>query len=332
MAERNTGKVIVFAASYLDEPVTESPEAGVARRILEAAAAENGAEVEYRCSRNPADPLTPEELDGAVAVIADLERYDHELLQKVGAGCGGSLALIARYGVGYTSVDVEAAAECGVMVTNTPAANASPTAEWAVSTMLDVAGKRRVHHRRAAAGKTKVGGARLDVGGKTLGIVGTGTIGRRVAALLRGFEMTVIAYDLYPDGEWAAANGVDYVELPSLYERADFITLHASSGERLIGEAELNRMKNTAVLINCARGHLVDNRAAYRAVAEGRLWGYGLDEVWEYHDLSLDEVNVVVSPHVGSDTDLGKENMRMMSTQAVAAFLRGERPDYVVSP
>ncbi len=331
MAQTTDRKVIVFAASFLDEPVSDSPGADTACRTLEQAAAENGIKVEYRCSRNPSRALEAAELEGAVAVIADLERYDRELLLQVGAGSGGSLGLIARYGVGYTSVDIEAAGECGVLVTNTPAANAAPTAEWAVSTMLDVAGKRRFHHRRAAAGQTKAGAMRLDLGGKTLGIIGTGTIGRRVAALMRGFEMRVLAYDLYPDGDWAAANGVEYVELPALYERADFITLHASSGDRLIGEAELARMKSTAVLVNCARGHLVDNRAAYRAVAETRLWGYGLDEVWEYPDLSLDEVNVVVSPHVGSDTDLGKENMQVMSARAVAGFLRGEEPEYVVN-
>ncbi|MFW5994797.1 MAG: NAD(P)-dependent oxidoreductase [Spirochaetia bacterium] len=331
MAEQGDRKVIVFAASFLDEPITESPNAGAARSMLEKAAAQAGVAVDYRCTRNPSRALEAAELEGAVAVIADLEHYDRQLLRQVGDGCGGPLALIARYGVGYTSVDIEAAKECGVLVTNTPAANASPTAEWAVATMLDVAGKRRFHHQRAAAGQSKAGTMRLDLGGKTLGIVGTGTVGKRVAALLRGFDMRVLAYDLYPDSDWAAANGVDYVELPTLYENADFVTLHASSAETIIGKAELDRMKHTAVLVNCARGHLVDNREAYQAVAEGRLWGYGLDEVWEYSDLSLDEVNVVVSPHVGSDTDFGKENMKMMSARAVATFLRGEKPDYVVN-
>ena len=325
-------KVIVFAATFLGEPMTELTGSDRPRRLLEEAAARQGVKIEYRCSRNSSEPLSVEELDGAVAVIADLERYDAQLLQEVGAGRGGSLCLIARYGIGFNSVDVEAAKECGVLVTNAPGANAPPTAEWAVSTILSVAGRRIAHHQLAAAGEGKSGPGRLDVQRRTLGVVGTGTIGKLVVQLLKGFEMRVLAYDPYPDHTWAAKNAVEYLELPALCAQADYITLHASGGTQIIGELELAKMKPTAVLVNCARGALVDNRAAYTAVTEGRLWGYGLDETWEHPDLPPDGVNVALSPHVGSDTDEGKLGMQAMSAQAVVDFLERRTPKHVVNP
>ncbi len=219
----------------------------------------------------------------------------------------------------------------GVLVTNTPGANALPTAEWAVTTLFDVAGARLFHHRRAAAGKPKSGTARLDISGKTLGVVGTGTIGKHVVDLMTGFNLRVLAYDPYPDNEWAREKHVTYLDLPAVCEEADFVTLHASSPATIISSAELSRMKSTTVLVNCARGHLVDNRAAYEAVKTGKLCGYGLDEPWDHPDLPLEDVNIVVSPHVGSDTDHGKSQMRMMSAMSVVQLLEGQTPEHLVN-
>ena len=324
-------KIIVTAASFLDPPIGEPAGSQDARKSLEAAAKRHNIEIDYQCDRSPAHPLQPSELADAVAVIADLERYDEKLLQQTGAGAGGCLRLIARYGTGYSSIDTDSARACGVLVTNTPGANTVPTAEWAVTTLLGVAGRRLQHHRRAAAGQQKSGTARLDLSGKTLGVVGTGKIGKQVVELVRGFNFRVLGYDMYPDHQWAEEHQVEYVDLQTLCEHSDLITLHASSPETIITSSELSRMKPTTVLINCARGHLVDNRAAYDAVKSGRLWGYGLDELWEHPDLPLDDVNIIVSPHVGSDTDYGKDQMRTMSARSVVAFLEGETPPHVVN-
>ena len=324
-------KIIVTAASFLDPPVGEPAGSQNARNTLEAAAERHNLEIDYRCDRNPAYPLQPAELADAVAVIADLERYDEHLLQQAGAAAGGCLRLIARYGTGYSSIDIDAARACGVLVTNTPGANTVPTAEWALTTLLTVAGTSLLHHRRAAAGQPKSGTARLDLSGRTLGVVGTGSIGRQLIELVGGFNFRALGYDMYPDHRWAEEHQVEYVDLPTLCERSDFISLHASSPETIITSSELSRMKPATVLVNCARGHLVDNRAVYEAVKSGSLWGYGLDEVWEYPDLPLDDVNIVVSPHVGSDTDYGKDRMRTMSASSVAAFLDGETQRHVVN-
>ena len=132
-----------------------------------------------------------EEFEGVSAVIADLEMYDRQFLSKVGVKAGGTLGLIARYGIGVNSVDIEASTEYGVIVTNCPGCNAVPTAEWAQSTIMDVAGRRILHYNTASTGKAKEGPSRLDITGKTLGIIGTGTIGRNVVKMMAGFDMTI---------------------------------------------------------------------------------------------------------------------------------------------
>lgn len=319
-------KIVVFATSFLDMPLRDSPDAGRAGQVLEEAARRHGLVVEYRCDRVPSKPLEPEELKGVVVVIADLEKYEPALLKQVGSGCGGTVQLIARYGIGYNNVDVHSAHECGVVVTNTPRASAPPTAEWAVATMMAVSGRSILQHRRASAGKTKSGPSRLDISSRTLGIIGTGTIGKRVIDLLSGFKMRVLAYDPYPDRTWAAEAGVEYSELSTICSASDFISLHASGQDLIIGNDQLNLMKRTTVLVNCARGPMVDNRAAWNAVKEDRLYGYALDEVWEHPDLPLEGLNIMVSPHVGSDTDYGKLAMQIMSAEAVAEFLNGQTP------
>lgn len=327
-------KIVVFATSYLDDLPSTPQDADDGAKLLERVAAESGGklEIEYRCDRTPNEPLRPEELQNVRAVIADLEHYDRSLLEQVGAKRGSALELIARYGVGVDSVDLAAATDAGVVVANTPGANSIPTAEWGVATLLDVAGRRVPHHEHASAGKGKSGPSRLDVSGKTVGIVGTGRIGRTVAALLSGFSPQLLAHDIYPNEEWAAQSGARYVDLDTLCRESDFITIHAAGTEQIIGARELALMRPVSVLINCARGVHVDNRAAYLAVKEGRLFGYGIDEVWPEADLPLAGLNIATSPHVGSDTDRGKRDMRIATAQAVAAFFSGKKPKSVVNP
>ena len=324
--------IVVFATSFLDKPIALRESGPSGADILARLADETDVTVEYRCNRDPAQPMTVAELDGVTAVIADLEHYDANLLKQVGPRGGGSLRLITRYGVGYDAVDIPAATQAGIIVANTPGANSRPTAEWAVATIMAVAGRRSIHHARASQGLRKVGPSRIDISGKTLGIVGTGAIGRIVLDLLAGFNVTVLACDLYPDAEWADRTGVRYVELDELLAGSDIVTLHAASNAQIVGASELALMRPSALLVNCARGVLVDNAAAWLAVKEGRLWGYGLDEVWPHPELSLDGLNMVTSPHVGSDTEIGKANMQRMSAEAIAAFIESGQPPHVINP
>jgi len=324
-------KIIVFATSFLDNLLTNPPEEGKAVKDLEEAAKQAYITVDFKCDRNPSEPLTQDEIEGAVAIIADLEVYSRELLLQVGPQNGGTLRLISRYGIGYNNIDIEAASEAGIAVCNTPGANALPTAEWAVSTLMAVAGRRIPHHERASRGLKKTGPSRLDLSGKTLGIIGTGNIGKNVSSLLKGYNMKIVASDLYPDNQWAKNNNATYTDIPTICREADFITLHASGGKQIITRELIGLMKNTTALINCARGVLVDNEAVYEAVKEGTLWGYGIDELWEYKNLPVAGLNIAVSPHVGSDTDQGKLQMQLMSTQAVIDFIKGKEPLHIVN-
>jgi len=112
---------------------------------------------------------------------------------------------------------------------------------------------------------------------------------------------------------------------------ADIITVHAACSETVIGEEEIRLMKPATVLVNCARGFLTNYKAVYTAVKEGRLWGFGVDEIWPDQSLSLDGLNIIVSPHVGSDTDRGKIGMQLMSAKAVIEFMNGDTPEHVVN-
>lgn len=320
----NAKKVAVFATSFLNNPIDGVSGGGEGAAVLRGLTEKlNEISIDYRCDRDPSARPVPEEFEGVVAVIADLEPYSEDLLERIGIGNGGSLELIVRYGVGYESVDVAAATRAGILVANTPGANSRPTAEWAVATLLDIAGRRMPNHHLSSAGKGKGKLPRLDVSGKILGVVGTGGIGKTVVELLEGFRMNVIAFDPFPDEKWAGEVGVEYTGFDDLLGKSDFITLHAATGRRIIGTEELGRMKETAALVNCARGVLVDNRAAYAAVADGRLWGYGLDEVWTETDLPLDGLNIAVSPHVGSDTGAGMVGMQILSARHVADYFLG---------
>ena len=326
-------KILVLATSFLDEMITHPKEEGKAKQMLDELAGNSNNQIEilYRCDRNPEDPLQVEEFEDVTAVIADLEKYDRKFLSEVNKSAGGSLGLISRYGIGINSVDIDAATEFGVIVANAPGCNALPTAEWTQSTIMDVAGRRVLHYNTASAGKSKEGPSRLDITGKTLGVIGTGTIGKNVVKLMKGYDVNVLAYDIYPDHQWANENNAQYSSLKDICSNADIITLHASSSEMIIGQEEIDLMKPTTVLVNCARGILVDNRAVYEAVKKEKIWGYGLDEIWTEKDLPLDGLNIIVSSHVGSDSDMGKIGMQVMSAEAVVDYMSGETPKHVVN-
>lgn len=326
-------KVLVLATSFLDELTTHPKDEGKAKRMLDELAGNSNNQIEiiYRCDRNPEDHLQVEEFEDVTAVIADLEKYDRDLLSKVSKNAGGSLGIISRYGIGYSSVDIDAATEFGVFVTNAPGCNALPTAEWTQSTIMDVAGRRILQYNTASVGKSKEGPSRLDITGKTLGVIGTGTIGKYVVKLMKGFDVNVLAYDIYPDHQWANKNNAQYTSLEDICSNADIITLHASSSEMIIGQEEIDLMKPTTMLVNCARGILADNRAVYDAVKNEKIWGYGLDELWTEKDLPLDGLNIIVSSHVGSDSDMGKIGMQVMSTEAVVDYMSERTPKHVVN-
>lgn len=271
-------------------------------------------------------------LPGVDGYIAGLDAIDAAALSAA-----DSLRVIARYGVGTDNVDLVAARARGVVVTNTPGANAGAVAELAVALLLLLA--RPV---LSAAAETQVGGwprmAGLSLGGKTVGLVGFGAIGRAVARLLSGFDCRLLTCDPWCDLERAASLGVAVVEMDDLLAASDFVSLHAPvtpETRGMVDAAFLARMKPGAALVNTARGELVDEAALHQSLVSGHLRGAALDafasEPPGADNPLLSLPNVIATPHMGAHTDGATTAMGRMALADCLAVLRGEDPVYRVA-
>ena len=261
-------------------------------------------------------------------IVRSGTRVDAEALARA-----DGLKVVGRAGVGLDNVDVEAATERGVLVMNTPGANATATAEHAWALLLSLcrgvpaadASVRRGEWER----KRFVG---FQLAGKTLGVIGLGRVGRLVAARGRGFGMVVLGCDPYLSEDAAAEIGVELVEVERVLAEADVLTLHVPLTDKtrgLIGAAALARMKPGALLVNAARGGLVDERAVADALAAGRLAGAAFDVYAEEPPAGsplLDAPNVVLTPHLGSAVAELREVMANVVVDNILAVLAGRRP------
>lgn len=269
-------------------------------------------------------------------------RMDRELL-----GSLRSLRIVARYTIGVDDIDVDAATELGVLVTHSPVeANWGGVAEGTLAFMLAFHKKLRERDRGVKAGGWRAPelqglyfGARDDgYRGLTVGIVGLGRIGRRVADLLAPWRMNVLACDPYVDESVFAKHGTRRVDLDTLLEEADIVTLHCDltpETRGLIDAHALARMKPTALLINTARGAVVDNDALCDAIEMDRLAGAALDVLPEEPPpadarfLGLAD-KVILSPHMtAANTGSGPAAAVDLATDAVLSALRGEVPEHV---
>ena len=252
------------------------------------------------------------------------------------------LRLIANYAVGYDNIDVAYAVSKGLTVANTPNPVIAPTSNLALSLILDTA--RRVtecdRKLRTLGHDMKIGvleNLGMPVTGQTLGIIGMGRIGKALAKRANALGMEVIYHNrhqLYIEEETKL--NVTYVSKEELLERSDFVSLnapHTSETHHIIDEAELRRMKPSAILINTARGPLVNEHALVKALQEGTIHGAGLD-VFEFGDYPLPELlemeNVVLTPHIGTQTLKTRVIMAKAVCDNVIGFLEGDRPVYKV--
>ncbi len=288
-------------------------------------------------------PPSPEELadllhgvDGALTLLTDT--IDGDVLDRE-----PQLKVISNFAVGYDNVDVEAATARGVAVCNTPGVLNAATGEFAF-TLLMAAARRVVEAADyVRAGRWQTWGPKLllgqDVVGATLGIVGFGRIGREVAKMARGFEMRLLAYDPHEDPEAAKEYGATYVPLDDLLREADFVTLHVAltpETEQLIGAREFGLMKRTAVLINAARGPVIDTDALVTALRDGEIFAAGLD-VTDPEPLPADHPlltlpNALVVPHIASGTVSSRDHMAELAARNLLAVLHGKRPEVIVNP
>ncbi len=241
------------------------------------------------------------------------------------------LQVVARAGVGVDNVDVPAATARGVLVLNAPTANVVSAVEHTFALLLGLLRKVPAAAASMAEGrweKSKFVGSELA--GKTVGIVGLGQVGSRVAARARAFEAKVVGHDPYLPAERAREMGVALLELPELLAASDIVTLHATATEKgrpLLGRAELSAVKQGAILVNVARGSLVDGEALLEALRSGRLAGAALD-VFEPEPLPADDPlrklpNVVASPHLGASTVEAQERVSMQVVEALLDALSG---------
>jgi D-3-phosphoglycerate dehydrogenase len=246
------------------------------------------------------------------------------------------LQVIARRGVGYEQIDVPAAAALGRVVTIAAGGNGPSVADHAVGMMLAVAKQLVLLTEQMRQGDwTYRTGVELHE--KTVGIIGLGRVGKLVAKRLRGFDVSVLATDIMQDQDFAAAHGVRFTDLGTLLRQSDFVSVHApltDATRNLIGAEALAAMKPGAILINTARGGIVDEAALADALRSGHLGGAGLDVFWaekdaEHNDAALALVrllNVVASPHTAAATIEGLARTNRIAAETVVAVLQGGSP------
>ncbi|MCF2659855.1 2-hydroxyacid dehydrogenase family protein [Parabacteroides distasonis] len=249
-----------------------------------------------------------------------------------------NLKLIANYAVGYNNIDVAYALQKGLTVANTPDPVTAPTANLALGLMIDAARRvtecdRKLRTLRKAMKVGVLENLGVNITGKVLGIIGMGRIGKALAKRANACGMEVIYHNrrqLYIEEETRL--NVTYVSKEELLERADFVSLNAPytpETYHIIGAEELKRMKNSAILINTARGPLVDEAALVEALKSGEIRGAGLD-VFEDGDYPMEELlemdNVVLTPHIGTQTTETRILMARTVCNNVIGFLEGDRP------
>jgi glyoxylate reductase len=298
--------------------------------------AEKGLEVSVRDTNVPPEEDELARLAGEFPVLVTL--LTDPVTERV---LSSGVRLVAQLAVGHDNVDIAAATRHGVAVTNTPGVLTEATAELTWALILAVARHVVASDQYTREGSFRAWGATLFLGpelaGKTLGILGAGRIGTRVGEIAHAFDMKVIYLDLVPSERLDSIGG-RRADLHEILREADVVSVHlplTSETSRLIGEKELRLMKPTAVIVNTARGPILDESALARALKEGWIAGAGLD-VYEneprvHPDLpGLD--SVVLLPHIGSATREARSAMSRAVAENVVAFVDGQKPPNILNP
>jgi glyoxylate reductase len=269
-------------------------------------------------------------IDGVLSTLT--EQMDVGFMDAAGDG----LKVIANMAVGFDNVDIEAAKERGIVVTNTPEVLNETTADTAFMLMLAAARRLGEGERIVRSGRWEAWGPKLltgpDVWGKRLGILGFGRIGQAVARRAKGFGMEIFYWGRSRKEEAEEELGARYLELDELLETCDFFSVHTPLTEEtthLVSAEEFENMRTEAVLVNTSRGPVVDEAALADALAEGRIFAAGLDvyeEEPKVHPKLLELENVVLAPHIGSASIETRSKMAATAGEDLRAVLRGEQP------
>jgi D-3-phosphoglycerate dehydrogenase len=279
-------------------------------------------------------PLTAEEL---LPLIKDCDGYiaGLDFVTKQVIDAASSLRVISRYGAGVDRVDLAAARAKGIRICNTPGANAQAVADLTLALILCVARKVPMLDRKTKEGQW-VRSTGIEIYGKTLGILGLGAVGKGVAKRAQGFSMKVLAYDPFIDRQYSAGNNIKASDFDEVIKNADVLCLHlplTSETRYIISDETMRRMKRGAIIINTARGGLIDEKAVYEHLQSGQLGGLGLDAYEEEPPrasglFELD--NVVLTPHTASHTKEATANMANMAVQNLIDILSGKPCPYIL--
>ena len=276
------------------------------------------------------------DVDGIICLIT--EKMDADAIDRA-----RRCRVISQVAVGYDNIDVAAATRRGILVTNTPGVLTETTADMAWALLLATARRVVEGDKFTRSGRWKtwelMAFTGQDVYGATLGIVGMGRIGVAIARRARGFAMSVLYHNRRRAEALEADIGARYVELDDLLHQSDFVVISTAltpETHHLIGERQLALMKPSAVLVNIARGPIVDQRALYRALVDKKIWAAGLD-VFEVEPVPIDEPllkldNVVMPPHLGSGSINTRIKMASMAVENCLAGVTGRMPPNAVNP
>jgi len=283
-------------------------------------------------------PLKKDELIEKIkechALILGIEKITAEIMDQA-----KNLIIIARYGVGYDNIDIEAATKRGIIVTYTPHANSTSVAEHTFALILSLLKKIVEANLSIKSGEwigTKFVGVELE--GKTIGIIGTGAIGKKVARIAKGFNMNILLYDIIKDENLERNLNAKYVDLKELLLNSDIVSIHVPltpETRHMISEEEFKIMKKNAIIVNTARGEIIDEKALIKALKEKWIAGAALD-VFEKEPPDEDNPllkmdNVICTPHSAAFTIDALKRMDKMIVEDVISALRGEKPKNIVN-
>ncbi len=282
-------------------------------------------------------------------------RFDEKVLSKY-----PNLKLLSTRSTGFDHIDLDYCKSKNIEVVNVPKYGEATVAEYAFGLLLNVSRKIAVAKEDMEAGKANISKYMgFDLYGRTLGVIGTGAIGRHAVKIARGFGMNVLAYDLYPSEEFSRIYNINYVSLDELYKNSDIITLHAPSTKEnyhMLGAGAFEKMKQGVIIINTARGDLIDAEALYKYLKNGRVGGAGLD-VLEFEDFLIhDDVflaqeggvskehavqtvvnakllqldNVIVTPHIGFNSVDAVHRILDITLSNISSFEAGHTQNSVI--
>lgn len=292
--------------------------------------------------KNAGHEVVYDEMD-STKLLREIPNYDALMVRSrtkvtkeiIEVGAKGNLKVIGRAGIGVDNIDIETAGRLGIPVVNSPTGATASVAELAFALMLALA--RRINYadssmKRGEWAKKQLKG--IELYGKTLGLIGSGNIAQHVAKIAKGFGMDILVYSPHCTKEKAKKMNAKLAKFEDLLKQSDFVSLHVphtKDTHYLINENTISLMKKSAYLIDVSRGGVVDQKALYKALKEGRIAGAGID-VFEKEPpeekLFVDLDNVVLTPHIGANTLEGQIRAGITCAEQINKVLNGEEPDF----